>query len=296
MALVAENKATPYAYKLLAKLERRESGDERASTQWLNKSIDAPADPAWLCSVCGAAHPRWQAVCRSCASFDTLEWGSPGAGHTRGTPPLTLLANWSSKLTCPTPSTLAVFDFRPYAVRDDSFVVFLSLLAGWLPMAVAGTESLAQYVLQNFIHKDDRAPIDRGNFFKQHLLDRLIDGKNVESFKKPIRETQSRAALERKDAPYVARALRARPIASSSPQARSTSICRTSSKNCRIHALLCNQRDRQCRYRKRRMPEGNCVRQRKAERVANTSPTGPFREAGLRQFSRRHSDDEFIEA
>lgn len=95
MALIASNNATQSAYRLLAKLERRESGDERAAMQWLTKATEAPPDPAWLCSSCGGAHEAWRANCASCGSFATLEWRRPGAGKQTTTFAQPLLSDWS---------------------------------------------------------------------------------------------------------------------------------------------------------------------------------------------------------
>ncbi|MDR3451020.1 MAG: heme biosynthesis HemY N-terminal domain-containing protein [Alphaproteobacteria bacterium] len=69
-------------YKMLARLERRERGNEHAAAGWLAKAAEAPADPTWLCRVCGGSHDAWQPVCGPCGSFDTLDWQS--AGQSRG--------------------------------------------------------------------------------------------------------------------------------------------------------------------------------------------------------------------
>ncbi len=81
MALISHGDATQTAYRLMARLERRESGDEQAALQWLTKATDAPADPIWLCQACGGAHKEWQALCAHCGSFNTLNWQSPGVSR-----------------------------------------------------------------------------------------------------------------------------------------------------------------------------------------------------------------------
>lgn len=81
MALVSRGTATQSAYRLLARLERRESGDEQAALQWLTRAADAPADPVWLCRSCGGTHGDWQAVCSHCGHFNMLEWRSPGVSR-----------------------------------------------------------------------------------------------------------------------------------------------------------------------------------------------------------------------
>ena len=80
-ALIGGIGATQSAYKLMAKLERRESGDEQAALQWLTKAAEATPDPVWLCRACGGAHDEWQAACRYCHSFATLDWLSPGVSR-----------------------------------------------------------------------------------------------------------------------------------------------------------------------------------------------------------------------
>ena len=95
MVLVSGHQVTQAAYRLLARLERRESGDEKASMQWLAKAAEAVPDPAWLCSTCGGAHDEWQATCRSCGGFATLEWRSPGVSNHAVPSMKPLLSDWS---------------------------------------------------------------------------------------------------------------------------------------------------------------------------------------------------------
>ena len=52
------------AYRLMADLEEAEHGDLAAA-------------PTWICTACGAAHPRWQALCGNCGSFNHVEWREP---------------------------------------------------------------------------------------------------------------------------------------------------------------------------------------------------------------------------
>ena len=89
MALVTQDNATTYTYRLLAKLEHSESGNDIAAARWLTKAADAPADPVWLCRSCGGAHLSWQATCSHCGTFNTMEWQSPGHSRVvRDTSPL----------------------------------------------------------------------------------------------------------------------------------------------------------------------------------------------------------------
>jgi HemY protein len=85
MAIISQGGVTQSVYRLMARLERRESGDERAALQWLTKAADAVPDPAWLCSACGGTHKEWQALCAHCGEFNALDWRSPGISRKRET-------------------------------------------------------------------------------------------------------------------------------------------------------------------------------------------------------------------
>jgi HemY protein len=92
IALISRNAATQETYRLLSRLEKRETGDERASLQWLVKAVDAAPDATWLCQSCGGAHEEWQPICTHCGSFNTQAWQRPGISRaTHATSPL--LAN-----------------------------------------------------------------------------------------------------------------------------------------------------------------------------------------------------------
>jgi HemY protein len=95
MALVERGEATRSDYRLLAQLERRDGGKEELATKWLSHAIDAPADPAWLCRVCGGSHEEWQALCRHCGAFDALEWQTPGQSRVGDKMPAVLLESVS---------------------------------------------------------------------------------------------------------------------------------------------------------------------------------------------------------
>jgi HemY protein len=67
----------------LAELAERQNDDREAARGWLRKATEAPADPAWLCTTCGAMADDWQAVCGHCGTFDGFAWQTPpraGAG------------------------------------------------------------------------------------------------------------------------------------------------------------------------------------------------------------------------
>jgi len=60
--------------RLMARLEEGEHGDLAAARRWLMAAADAPPDPAWVCSHCGATAAEWAARCGHCGEFDSLVW------------------------------------------------------------------------------------------------------------------------------------------------------------------------------------------------------------------------------
>ena len=80
-ALIGSSAASQSVFRALAKLERRESGDEAAAMQWLSKAADAAPDPRWLCVNCGGGHASWQSLCAHCGAFNSLDWQVPGVSR-----------------------------------------------------------------------------------------------------------------------------------------------------------------------------------------------------------------------
>jgi len=95
MALVIRKEATQSSYRLLARLERRESGNEQAALQWLMKAGEAPLDPQWLCRTCGGGHEEWQPLCAHCGAFNCLEWQIPGQARPGHGVQTATLAAWT---------------------------------------------------------------------------------------------------------------------------------------------------------------------------------------------------------
>ncbi len=62
--------------RLMARLEEEEGADPAAARSWLAKASEAPADPAWTCGACGAAHREWRAICGHCGAFDRIAWSA----------------------------------------------------------------------------------------------------------------------------------------------------------------------------------------------------------------------------
>lgn len=82
----ARNQLAPFAgspnpparvARLMARLEQAERRDIAAANEWLRRASEAPPDPAWRCSSCGAEAERWSAKCPSCGTFDGLAWVAP---------------------------------------------------------------------------------------------------------------------------------------------------------------------------------------------------------------------------
>lgn len=69
--------ATGGDYRLLARLEREESGNEAKAREWLEQAAENPPDPRWVCRACGHAAPDWQALCRHCGHFNSVSWLTP---------------------------------------------------------------------------------------------------------------------------------------------------------------------------------------------------------------------------
>jgi HemY protein len=64
-------------YKMLARLERAETGSDQRAREWLEKLADMPLEPQWSCTACGHAAPGWTPLCTACGAFDTQEWSVP---------------------------------------------------------------------------------------------------------------------------------------------------------------------------------------------------------------------------
>lgn len=62
----------------MAEAEKLLRGEE-AANRWLARAMRAPASEAWICQNCGTNHEEWQAHCRGCGAFDTLEFMRPEA-------------------------------------------------------------------------------------------------------------------------------------------------------------------------------------------------------------------------
>lgn len=64
-------------YQALAQLEQRESGDEAAARQWLEKASVALPAHAWVCEACAHSDAIWLPLCPQCDTFNSLHWRRP---------------------------------------------------------------------------------------------------------------------------------------------------------------------------------------------------------------------------
>ncbi|WP_323798290.1 heme biosynthesis protein HemY [Nisaea sp.] len=64
-------------FRLLAYMAQAERGDAAQARGFLERASNAPADPAWTCSDCGATSGSWTVSCGNCGHFATLTWKQP---------------------------------------------------------------------------------------------------------------------------------------------------------------------------------------------------------------------------
>ncbi len=70
----AELRPSAEPYRLLARLEREEYGNQAAAQAWLDKAAAAPPGPAWQCGACGAKAASWSLSCPNCGAIDGMNW------------------------------------------------------------------------------------------------------------------------------------------------------------------------------------------------------------------------------
>lgn len=69
--------ATRTVMTLMARVVEEDRADKDAARAWLARAANAPADPAWVCDVCGHVAAHWQPHCPKCHSFDSFAWTQP---------------------------------------------------------------------------------------------------------------------------------------------------------------------------------------------------------------------------
>lgn len=69
-------------YRLLARLEREETGNDAKAREWLEIAAEYPPDPKWVCADCGTVTATWSALCAHCGVFNQKDWITPTSeGH-----------------------------------------------------------------------------------------------------------------------------------------------------------------------------------------------------------------------
>ncbi|MEE2694217.1 MAG: heme biosynthesis HemY N-terminal domain-containing protein [Pseudomonadota bacterium] len=61
-------------FRLMARLEQLEHGNEDAAREWLLKATKAKEQPQWSCGVCNVVSVTWIVQCPSCRTIDSLQW------------------------------------------------------------------------------------------------------------------------------------------------------------------------------------------------------------------------------
>lgn len=174
---------------------------------------------------------------------------------------------------------LAVFDFDDTLVHGDSIWPFFVYVAGAPRVILAVALTLAIYAWRWVWDKQDPALADRGTFFKQQMLKRLIAGRRIESFQEPATRLRlglrwnekMRATLQEHydQGHHVV-------IASGSLDLYLPELI----KDLPHHTLLCTNIEISEGRATGIMSLGNCVRRGKAERIATyIAAHGPFGES-----------------
>lgn len=95
-------------YRMLAKLELVDGGDEGKAREWLEMAAETPGKPAWVCRSCGQAGKKWTPLCRGCGAFNTAVWAlSSGVGGRRNNPapPMSVEGPGDGIIAPPTPQS-----------------------------------------------------------------------------------------------------------------------------------------------------------------------------------------------
>ena len=74
---IAETERSVGTLRLLSYLAQAEHGDAVEARRLLEQAVNAPPDPAWTCSNCGATSGGWTVSCGNCGHFATLTWKQP---------------------------------------------------------------------------------------------------------------------------------------------------------------------------------------------------------------------------
>jgi HemY protein len=76
-AAVADGTADRRIHLMRAELAERHGNDPDAARQAYRDAGEAPGEPVWRCTACGALHKEWTAVCDACGTPLSLVWTVP---------------------------------------------------------------------------------------------------------------------------------------------------------------------------------------------------------------------------
>ena len=77
---------TKRVFMLLMQLEAQEfPGEKTKQDGWLVQMTTAKSDPGWSCSSCGAHQLTWRAVCSSCKSLGSINYGAKDSNKSSDT-------------------------------------------------------------------------------------------------------------------------------------------------------------------------------------------------------------------
>ncbi len=175
------------------------------------------------------------------------------------------------------PASVAIFDFDDTLVEKDSFWLYLFLVAGRFASYLILGEALLRYILKKAVGRPSNT--DFRTFIKAHLLHRLLVGKKEER----LRTTARLMAGKQKRIHATLQALKEHKekgavivIASGGLDLYLPSLLR----DIPYDALICTEIGVENGVITGEMVKGNCVRARKAERVAAwLAAHGPFEES-----------------
>jgi HAD superfamily phosphoserine phosphatase-like hydrolase len=162
---------------------------------------------------------------------------------------------------------IAIFDFDGTLVEGDSFWPFLGLIAGWPKTAITFTRGLALCAIYR-LHKTKPGKSDSRTFIKDYLLRKLIAGKKLKDLPPILEKLRTwrkwKAPIHQALLDHHAKGHHI-VIASGGLDLYLPALLR----DLPHHALICTEIGIADGVSTGEMVIGNCVRERKAELVAD---------------------------
>ncbi|HEU0118324.1 MAG TPA: HAD family hydrolase [Alphaproteobacteria bacterium] len=174
------------------------------------------------------------------------------------------------------PKTIAVFDFDDTLVKGDSFKPFLIFVAGWPASLLALADTLLLFVVRCWKNRHDPVVLDFRTFLKAEMMRRTLKGHRTDKLG-PIHgkmlnwrtwnEEMKQALLDHKaNGAHIV-------VASGGLDL----YLRELLKDLPVDAVICTEVGVDGNVITGEMTSGNCVRERKAEMVADyMAQHGPF--------------------